>query len=209
MPVDVFGRTDFAKDSTHVISRGINMKQANGTFLRRDGGNAAASDIDLDSHKLTNIADSTNDKDAANKEYVDSNAGTNKVSKSGDYMTGNLYMKIDTDTIRLLGCTDLNPGTGFSIPLGNYQNQLQFQKTDLGQEQSPVTLEMTYGLLVRTYNDNICHIGFRDNPPTICIYKDIEMNSNRILFLTNPTHPHEAVSKNYMDRKFDTVISEL
>jgi len=59
------------------------MKQANDTFLRRDGGNAAESDIDLGSHKLINIADLTNDKDAANKEYVDSNAGTNKVSKSG------------------------------------------------------------------------------------------------------------------------------
>jgi len=59
----------------------------------------AASDIDLDSHKLINIADPTNDKDAANKEHVDSNAGTNKVSKSGDYMTENLYLRIDTDTV--------------------------------------------------------------------------------------------------------------
>jgi len=85
MPVDVFGRTDFASDSTHVISQGINTKQANDTFLRRDGGNVASSDIDLDSHKLVNVADPTNDKDAANKEYVDSNAGTNRVSKSHDY----------------------------------------------------------------------------------------------------------------------------
>jgi len=83
MPVDIFGRTDFANDSTRVISQGINMKQVNDTFLRRDGGNAASSDIDLDSHKLINVADPAKDKDAANKEYVDSNAGTNKVSKSG------------------------------------------------------------------------------------------------------------------------------
>jgi len=61
MSVDVFGRTDFASDSTRAISRGINMKQANDTFLRRDGGNATASDIDLDSHKLINVADPTND----------------------------------------------------------------------------------------------------------------------------------------------------
>jgi len=91
MPVDVFGTTNFASDSTRVISQGINMKQANDTFLRQDGGNVASNDIDLDSHKLINVADPTKDKHAANKQYVDSNAGTNTVSKSGDYMTGNLY----------------------------------------------------------------------------------------------------------------------
>jgi len=119
--------------------------------------------------------------------------------------TENLYMRIDTDSVCLLGCTDLNPGTGFSVALGNYQNQLQFQKAALGQEQSPVTLETTHGLLVRTNNDRVCQIGFRDNPSTIRIYKDIEMNNNRILFLTNPVYAHEAVSKNYVDRKFDTL----
>jgi len=120
-------------------------------------------------------------------------------------MTGNLYLRIDTDTVRLLGRTDLTPGTGFSIPLGNCHNQLQFQKAALGQEQSPVTLETTHGLLIHTHNHNICHIGFRVDPPTIRIYKEIEMNNNRILFLVNPAHLHEAVSKNYVDRKFDTL----
>jgi len=40
--------------------------------------------FDLDSHKLTNVADPTDKKDAENKDYVDSNArsdsGLNKVS---------------------------------------------------------------------------------------------------------------------------------
>jgi len=31
----------------------------------------------------------------------------------------------------------------------------------------------------------------------------VEMNLNRILFLTNPTHPHEAVCKNYTDRTLE------
>ena len=57
--------------------------------------------------------------------------------------------------------------------------------------------------IVSTHNDSICHIGFRDNPPTIRIYIDIEMNLNRILFLTNPTYPHETVCKNYTDRTLE------
>ena len=78
------------------------MSQANDTFLRRDGANTAESDIDLDSHKLINVADPTSDKDAANKEYVDANAGPesglNKVSKTGD----DLFMRIGTDSPCLL-----------------------------------------------------------------------------------------------------------
>jgi len=35
------------------------------------------------------------------------------------------------------------------------------------------------------------------------------MNNNRILFLTNPAQPHEAVCKNDVDRKFDTPSSFL
>ena len=90
------------------------MTQANETFLRRDGENAAEGDISLNSHKLVDIADRTNDKDAANKEYVDSTStGTGKVSKSGDTMTGNLYMSIGTDRIRVLGCTDITTGKVF------------------------------------------------------------------------------------------------
>jgi len=42
MPVDVFGRTTSAEGGgEQVIFRGLNMTQANNTFLRRDGGNTA------------------------------------------------------------------------------------------------------------------------------------------------------------------------
>ena len=180
MPVDdVFGRTSSAKgggDGGQVIFRGLTMTQANDTFIRRDGGNTAGSDIDLDSHKLINVANPTSRKDAANKEYVDSNAGSdsglNKVSKTGDSMTGDLYLKISTDRARFLGCQDLTPSTGFSLVLGNIQNQLQFQKAPLGRtrDQGPVTFMTTHGLLIKTRNQDICHIGFRDRPPTIRIY---------------------------------------
>jgi len=50
----------------------------------------------------------------------------------------------------------------------------------------------------------VCQIGFRDNPPTIRIYKD--RNEQQQDFVSHqPHYPHEAVSKNYVDRKFDTL----
>jgi len=90
-----------ARDGGDVIFRGINMIQANELFLRRDGENNVVNDIDLDSHKLINVADPTDDKDAVNKEYVDTNAGMNagmhKVDKGGDSMHGNLLFTVDND----------------------------------------------------------------------------------------------------------------
>ena len=214
MPVDVFGRTTSTRGGgEQIVFRGLNMTHANNTFLRRDGTNTADGDIDLDSHKIINVADPTDKKDAANKEYVDSNAGSdselNKVSKTGDSMTGDLNLRIADDRVRLLGCTRLNPGTGFSLPLGNYDNQLQFYKAAAGREQGPVTFKTTHGLLIQTIrNNSVCHIGFRTRgrPPTIRVYKNIEMNNNRLLFLNTPEHPHEAVQKDYVDRKFDTLV---
>jgi hypothetical protein len=55
MPVDKFGRSD-ASNSNRVISGGITLSQANNSFLRRDGTNTASADINLDSHKLINVA---------------------------------------------------------------------------------------------------------------------------------------------------------
>jgi len=96
-----------------------------------------------------------NDKDAANKEYVDSNigenAGLNKVSKSGDTMTCDLLFTIyDYDkNSRLIGCTDMPNGKKFSIALGNRRNRLEYENAALWEEQNPLTLKTTRGLLLR------------------------------------------------------------
>ena len=168
--------------------------------------------FDLDSHKLTIVVDPTDKKDAANKDYVDSNAGSDsglyKVLKAGDSMTGDLYLRIGDDNVRLLGCTNLTPETGFSLPLGYYQNQLQFYKAAVGREQGPVTFKITHGLLMQTRNDSICHTGFRTRgqPPSIRVYKNIEINNNRLLSPNTPVHPHEAAQKNDVDCKFDNLV---
>lgn len=69
MPVDKFGRTD-AANSTRVISGGVTLSQVNNLFLRRDGENTATSDLNLDSHKLINVTDPTNDQDVVTKKYM-------------------------------------------------------------------------------------------------------------------------------------------
>ena len=66
MPVDIFGNS-----SQKVVCEGITLAQAINAFLRRDGGNAATADINLNSHKITNVLNPTSAQDATTKSYVD------------------------------------------------------------------------------------------------------------------------------------------
>ena len=70
MPVDIFG-SSLVDSSQKVVSGGVTLAQASNAFLRRDGGNAATADINLNSHKITNVLNPTNDQDTATKHYVD------------------------------------------------------------------------------------------------------------------------------------------
>ena len=60
MSVNIFGKGGAIRTNREdIVYRGITMTKADDTFLRRDGGNKAKSDIDLDSHKLVNVANPT------------------------------------------------------------------------------------------------------------------------------------------------------
>jgi len=72
-------------------------------------------------------------------------------------MTGDLKLSAGADTVRLLGCTDLAAGQGFSLVLGNIQNQLQFAVSL--QNQPPVTLETSHGFVVRASGSDVMHVG--------------------------------------------------
>ncbi|KAH3738229.1 hypothetical protein DPMN_044859 [Dreissena polymorpha] len=86
MSINIFGKTN-AESSQRVISRGVTLSLAVNTFLRRDGKNAAAENINMDNHTLINVSDPAHAQDAATQNYVH-----RAVSKSGDTMTGDLNM---------------------------------------------------------------------------------------------------------------------
>ena len=86
MPVDKFGRGPH----TTITTAGT-LIEANRTFLRRDGENAAVGDINLDSHKLINVAAPFSDDDGVTKRYVDDQNAL-KFAKNGDVMNGDIAM---------------------------------------------------------------------------------------------------------------------
>ena len=89
MPVDKFGRMS---DAGAVYTEGVSLRYINNNFLRRDGTNTAIGSIDMTGNTLTNVSNPVNAQDVTTKNYVDTSSGSDKVSKSGDTMTGELFM---------------------------------------------------------------------------------------------------------------------
>ena len=143
MPVDKFGRTAVGGTSRRVIAGGVTLSQINANFLRCDGANLPTGNLKMNGHVIkglpvtnistagmdealsrgqaidliTNHDDSpSNDNHLTNKKYVDAS----KVSKTGDTMTGNLFLNVGSDRLRSIGCKDLRGGNKeFAIILGS------------------------------------------------------------------------------------------
>jgi len=86
--------------------------------VRRDGSNTVTGLIDMTGNTLNNVAFNTSERDVTTKAYVDSNSAADKVSKSGDTMTGDLMVNAGSDSVHLMGCTDLIEGKVFFIMVG-------------------------------------------------------------------------------------------
>ena len=91
MPVDKFGRRDTVVQ--YNVSSNVSFTQMDNYFVKRDGSNTAIGSINMTGNTLSNVSNPIDNHDAANKVYVDQRfGGTDKVSRSGDSMQGDLDM---------------------------------------------------------------------------------------------------------------------
>ncbi len=156
--------------------------------------------VGLAQDAVGNLQDPTDPQNAATKNYVDTRDDL-RVLKAGDTMSGDLRMSIGSDTVRLLGCDDLTAGRGFSLPLGNLQNQLQFAVIPPPQNQTPVTMQTTHGFLVQINNELVCQLGDPGPDNQVILHRRIAMNNNLIKFLQDLAEPQDAATKNYVDSR--------
>src|SRR5688572_12744163 len=82
MPVDKFGHTD-SGSMQRVVAGGVTLTQVNNTFLRLDGTNALAGNLNLGGNTIEGLSATytpSEDNHLTNKKYVDQNATRDYVS---------------------------------------------------------------------------------------------------------------------------------
>ena len=227
MNVDKFGRTSGGGscncNSSQVVGGGLTLAQANNTFLRRDGGNTATGVIDMTTHKLVNVADPTSNKDAANKEYVDSRSKlpTSRFQKPSG-IGSQTYDWVDNDSIP----SSFSEADFDSLPSGFYSCFTNYlPPTRLGSlpantkgyltciiYQQPADRNKYYKWINST-NGEEWEAYFKQSVWTTWVNSskvsksgdimsgDLNMGAHSINNVVDPTTAQQAATKNYVDLK--------
>jgi len=132
---------------------GVLLNFINKSFVRRDGGNTVTGSIDMTGNTLNNVGFPTSERDVATKAYIDSYSAADKVSKSGDTLTGDLLVNTGSDAVHLTGCTDLIEGKVFVIA-----GKLS-KSAALRCQRASNTMETGLGFLVKVRGTDVIQLG--------------------------------------------------
>jgi len=207
MPVDKFGHTD-SGSTLRVVAGGVTLTQINNSFLRLDGTNAFAGNLNMGGYSIEGLSATytpSEDNHLTTKKYVDATRvskpyideqDATKVSKTGDIITGNLLLNVGADGFRTLGCKDLRRNKQFQLLLGSMTNKI------VGTLNQPITSESTDGFRFKINNETALEMvkSMDGNPPSkINVYKSIFMHGANITGLREPNGAGDAATKQYVD----------
>jgi len=112
----------------------------------------------------------------------------NRVFKDGDDITGDLFLQIGGNTLRTFGCADSTNHTGFSLLLGTFANQIQYDRQD--QVPQPIKIVSSNGTLFQLNGKDYLRMGANADW-CIMAYKPLK--------LTESTEDYDAATKQYVD----------
>src|SRR5271165_6128476 len=135
------------------------------------------------------------------KKYVDQKfmtLSTNlavKVDKSGDTLTGDLYLSCENDDERSFGIKNITEGKSISYLLGDYAHQIRYNYGH------PIKFAAIHGYKFTSSCGDVCKLGGSDSTNSH-FYNDVIMNDKCKSDLHNPKLRQDAATKNYVDTRY-------
>ena len=179
---------EYVDEAIKQVAGGDLLVSKEGVFIKANGHYRATASLDIDNHKMENLPDPVDDKDAVNKKYIDGivenlTLKQGLVRENGGFNLVDSYINMNFNNIRNLG---LPKDESDAVPRGFVDEMIKeveekVQKVKEKSEESPFFKE----------NGNYQALS------------SINMGFNELLNLKKPTEPHEATTKEYVDVYFD------
>jgi hypothetical protein len=136
------------------------------------------------------------DKKYVNQKFITLSANlATKVDKSGDTLSGNLYLSVNNDKERSFGVIDISDGKSVLFMLGDVNHKIQYIYGH------PMILSSNNGYKFTNACGDICDLG-NNNDTKSYFHNDIVMNDKLISDLCNPKTNKDAANKYYVDSKW-------
>ena len=179
---------EYVDEAVKQLAGGDLLVSKEGVFIKANGHYRATAPLDIDNHKMENLPDPVDDKDAVNKKYIDGivenlTLKQGLVRENGGFNLVDSYINMNFNNIKNVGLpkdeSDAVPRRFVDDVVKEVEEKVK--KVKEKSEERPFFKE----------NGNYQALS------------SINMGFNRLLNLHRPTEPHEATTKEYVDVYFD------
>ena len=175
---------EYVDEAIKQVAGGDLLVSKEGVFIKANGHYRATAPLDIDNHKMENLPDPVDDKDAVNKKYIDGivenlTLKQGLVRENGGFNLVDSYINMNFNNVRNLGLpkdeSDAVPKRFVDSMIKEVEEKIQ--KIKEKSEERPFLKE----------NGNYQ------------ASTSINMNFNKLLNLQKPTEPYDAATKDYVD----------
>ena len=175
---------EYVDEAIKGLAGGDLLVSKEGVFIKANGHYRATAPLDIDNHKMENLPDPVDDKDAVNKKYIDGvvenlTLKQGLIRENGGFNLVDSYINMNFHNIRNVG---LPKDESDAVPRRFVDGEIRaveekIQKIKEKSEERPFLKE----------NGNYQ------------ASTSINMNFNKLLNLQKPTEPYDAATKDYVD----------
>ena len=175
---------EYVDEAIKQVAGGDLLVSKEGVFIKANGHYRATASLDIDNHKMENLPDPVDEKDAVNKKYIDGivenlTLKQGLIRENGGFNLVDSYINMNFNNVRNLGLpkdeADAVPRRFVDDVVKEVEEKIQ--KIKEKSEERPFLKE----------NGNYQ------------ASTSINMNLNKLLNLQKPTEPYDAATKDYVD----------